>query len=291
MEEKIKKKYDGARNGKTGGAPRKPGESRDRRPGSGRSGDRPQREREFERRENVVVGRNAVRELLASDTPVDKILVSGREGSVVALIAQAKERKIPVVDADSAALDRLSGGENHQGIAAYVAEKEYSTIEEILETAAERGEKPLIVVCDGIEDPHNLGAVIRCAECAGAHGVIIPERRACGLTPAVSKASAGAILHMKIARVGNIAQTIEKLKDSGVWTFAAEAGGIDFYEADFNLPCAIVLGGEDSGVSRLVKERCDFTISIPMYGHVNSLNVSTAASVLLCRAARMQRQG
>ena len=278
MEEKIKKKYDGARNGKTGGASRKPGESRDRRPGSGRPNDRPQREREFERRENVVVGRNAVRELLASDTPVDKILVSGREGSVVALIAQAKERRIPIVDSDSAALDRLAGGENHQGIAAYVAEKEYSTIEEILETAAERGEKPLIVVCD-------------CAECAGAHGVIIPERRACGLTPAVSKASAGAILHMKIARVGNIAQTIEKLKDSGIWTFAAEAGGIDFYEADFNLPCAIVLGGEDSGVSRLVKERCDFTISIPMYGHVNSLNVSTAASVLLTRAARMQRQG
>ena len=286
MDEKIKKKYDGGRERKPGNASRKPGESRDRKPNRS---ERPVRE--FERRENVVVGRNAVRELLNSGMPVDKILVSGREGSVVALIAQAKERKIPVVDADSAALDRLSGGENHQGIAAYVGEKEYSTIEEILETAAERGEKPLIVVCDGIEDPHNLGAVIRCAECAGAHGVIIPERRACGLTPAVSKASAGAILHMKIARVGNIAQTIEKLKESGVWTFAAEAGGIDFYDADFNLPCAIVLGGEDSGVSRLVKERCDFTISIPMYGHVNSLNVSTAASVLLCRAARMQRQG
>ena len=283
MEEKIKKKYDGARGQKPGYGARKPGDNRDRKPNR-----RPAQEH-FERRENVVVGRNAVRELLASDTPVDKILVSGREGSVVALIAQAKERKIPVVDADSAALDRLSGGENHQGIAAYVGEKEYSTIEEILETASERGEKPLIVVCDGIEDPHNLGAVIRCAECAGAHGVIIPERRACGLTPAVSKASAGAILHMKIARVGNIAQTIEKLKESGVWTFAAEAGGIDFYEADFNLPCAIVLGGEDSGVSRLVRERCDFTISIPMFGRVNSLNVSTAASVLLCRAARMQR--
>lgn len=281
MQEKIKKKYDGARGTKNGGAARKPGQN-------GKSNDRRQT-RDFERRENVVVGRNTVRELLASDTPVDKILVSGREGSVVALIAEAKERGIPVVDAENTALDRLSGGENHQGIAAYVAEKEYSTIEEILETAAERGEKPLIVVCDGIEDPHNLGAVIRCAECAGAHGVIIPERRACGLTPAVSKASAGAILHMKIARVGNIAQTIEKLKDSGVWTFAAEAGGIDFYDADFNLPCAIVLGGEDSGVSRLVKERCDFIISIPMYGHVNSLNVSTAASVLLCRAARMQR--
>lgn len=285
MEQKNKKFNNGARGQKPGSTPRKPGESRERRP----STDRRAAQGGFERRENVVVGRNAVRELLNSEMPVDKILVSGREGSVVALIAQAKERKIPVVDADSAALDRLSGGENHQGIAAYVGEKEYSTIEEILESAAELGEKPLIVVCDGIEDPHNLGAVIRCAECAGAHGVIIPERRACGLTPAVSKASAGAILHMKIARVGNIAQTIEKLKESGVWTFAAEAGGMDFYEADFNLPCAIVLGGEDSGVSRLVRERCDFTISIPMFGHVNSLNVSTAASVLLCRAARMQR--
>jgi len=283
MEQKNKKFNDGTRGQRPGNASRKPGESRERRY------DRRSVQAVSERRENVVVGRNAVRELLNSEMPVDKILVSGREGSVVALIAQAKERKIPVVDADSAALDRLSGGENHQGIAAYVGEKEYSTIEEILETAAERGEKPLIVVCDGIEDPHNLGAVIRCAECAGAHGVIIPERRACGLTPAVSKASAGAILHMKIARVGNIAQTIEKLKESGVWTFAAEAGGMDFYEADFNLPCAIVLGGEDSGVSRLVRERCDFTISIPMFGQVNSLNVSTAASVLLCRAARMQR--
>ena len=285
MEQKNKKFNNGARGQKPGSTPRKPGENRERRPAS----EHRSVQGGWERRENVVVGRNAVRELLNSEMPVDKILVSGREGSVVALIAQAKERKIPVVDADSAALDRLSGGENHQGIAAYVGEKEYSTIEEILESAAERGEKPLIVVCDGIEDPHNLGAVIRCAECAGAHGVIIPERRACGLTPAVSKASAGAILHMKIARVGNIAQTIEKLKESGVWTFAAEAGGMDFYEADFNLPCAIVLGGEDSGVSRLVRERCDFTISIPMFGQVNSLNVSTAASVLLCRAARMQR--
>ncbi|MBQ7313823.1 MAG: 23S rRNA (guanosine(2251)-2'-O)-methyltransferase RlmB, partial [Clostridia bacterium] len=252
MEQKIKKSNNGGRGQRPGDNSRRPGDSRERRSYP----ERRSAQGGFERRENVVVGRNAVRELLNSETPVDKILVSGREGSVVALIAQAKERKIPVVDADSAALDRLSGGENHQGIAAYVGEKEYSTIEEILETAAERGEKPLIVVCDGIEDPHNLGAVIRCAECAGAHGVIIPERRACGLTPAVSKASAGAILHMKIARVGNIAQTIEKLKENGVWTFAAEAGGMDFYEADFNLPCAIVLGGEDSGVSRLVRERC-----------------------------------
>ena len=240
-------------------------------------------------RENAVVGRNAVAELLKTGTPIDKILVSGVEGSVKVIVAKAKEARIPVVDTTSDYLDRLCGGENHQGVAALVAEKAYCTVEDILEIARERGEKPLIVVCDGIEDPHNLGAVIRCAECEGAHGIIIPERRACGLTPAVSMASAGAIMHMAVAKVANIAQTIEKLKENGVWTYAAEADGQDFYDTDFSGGCAIVLGGEDSGVSRLVRERCDYTVSIPMYGKLNSLNVSTAASVLLCHAARMQR--
>ena len=244
-----------------------------------------------ERPQNIVVGRNAVSELVKTGAPIDKILVSGREGSVVVIIAEAKKAGIPIIDSNSGALDRLAGGEHHQGIVAMVAEKKYCSIEDILNIAAERGEKPLIVVCDGVEDPHNLGAIIRCAECAGAHGVIIPERRACGLTPAVSKASAGAIMHMAVAKVGNIARTIEDLKEKGIWTFAAEAGGVDFFETDFNIPCAIVLGGEDSGVSRLVKERCDYTVSIPMYGKINSLNVSTAASVLLCHAARMQRAG
>ena len=240
---------------------------------------------------NLVVGRNAVSELIKSGAPVDKILVAGREGSIVVIVAEAKKAGITVVDTTMESLDRIAGGEHHQGVAAMVAEKEYTTVEHILEIAEERGEKPLIVICDGIEDPHNLGAVIRCAECAGAHGVIIPERRACGLTPAVSKASAGAILHMAIAKVPNIANTVEMLKKNGVWTFAAEADGEDFFGLDWNLPCAIVMGGEDSGVSRLVRERCDFTVSIPMYGKVNSLNVSTAASVLLCHAARMQRIG
>jgi len=253
-------------------------------------GRRPERRYGGEMPSNIVVGRNAVSELIKTGSPVDKILVSGREGSIVAIISEAKKKGITVVDSTTESLDRLARGENHQGIAAMVAEKAYCTVEDILAIAAERGEKPLIVVCDGIEDPHNLGAVIRCAECCGAHGVIIPERRACGLTPAVSKASAGAIMHMAVAKVGNIAQTIDKLKDSGVWTFAAEAGVNDFFETDFNLACAIVLGGEDSGVSRLVREKCDFTISIPMYGSINSLNVSTAASILLCHAARMQRK-
>jgi len=268
-------KYSGGQKSDRGG--RKPGRPNDRR-------------RFDEAPSNIVAGRNAVMELVKSGAPVDKILVSGREGSVVAIIAEAKKAGITVVDSTKESLDRLAHGEHHQGVCAMVAEKAYCTVEEILEIARERGEKPLIVVCDGIEDPHNLGAVIRCAECAGAHGVIIPERRACGLTPAVSKASAGAILHMAVAKVGNIADTIEKLKENNVWTFAAEADGQDFFETDWNLGCAIVLGGEDSGVSRLVRERCDFTVSIPMYGKVNSLNVSTAASVLLCHAARMQRK-
>ena len=256
----------------------------------GKSFNRPRQNRDDSKgRENAVVGRNAVAELLKTGTPIDKILVSGVEGSVKVIVAKAREARIPVVDTTSDYLDRLCGGENHQGVAALVAEKAYCTVEDILEIARERGEKPLIVVCDGIEDPHNLGAVIRCAECEGAHGIIIPERRACGLTPAVSKASAGAIMHMAVAKVANIAQTIEKLKENGVWTYAAEADGQDFYDTDFSGGCAIVLGGEDSGVSRLVRERCDYTVSIPMYGKLNSLNVSTAASVLLCHAARMQR--
>lgn len=238
---------------------------------------------------NTVAGRNAVRELLRSGREIDKIVVSGREGSIIALVAEARERGIPVTDADSAKLDYLSRGANHQGIVAFAAQKEYSTVEEILEIARERGEKPLIVIADCVEDPHNLGALIRCAECAGAHGVIIPRRRSSGLTPVVAKASAGALWHMAVARVANIAQTVELLKKNGIWTFAAEAGGTAYYETDFDLPCAVVFGSEGAGVGRLVRESCDFTVSIPMYGHVNSLNVSTAASVILCHAARMQR--
>lgn len=237
----------------------------------------------------IIAGRNAVRELLRSGRTIDKIVVSGKEGAVVPILAEAKEKGIPIVNAEQSKLDYLANGAVHQGIIAYAAQKDYSTVEEILAIAEERGEKPLIVIADGVEDPHNLGAIIRCAECAGAHGVIIPKRHSSGLTPVVAKASAGAIWHMAIARVANVAQTVEKLKEAGVWTFAAEAGGTAYYDTDFDLPCAIVLGSEGAGVGRLVKETCDFIVSIPMYGHVNSLNVSTAASVLLCHAARCQR--
>ena len=248
---------------------------------------------EYEKEDDgVIVGRNAVRELLKSERGVEKIYVKKggvREGSITVLVAEAIERGIAVVDAEGQKLDQLACGANHQGIVAIAALKEYSTVDDMLDLANERGEKPFLVIADSIEDPHNLGALIRCAECAGAHGIIIPKRRAVGITPTVYKSSAGAIEHMLIAKVSNIATTVEQLKKKGVWVFAAEAGGAPYYETDFDCACAIVLGSEGNGVSRIVKENSDYIVSIPMYGKVNSLNVSTAASVILCHVARVQR--
>lgn len=248
---------------------------------------------ETEQEDNgMVVGRNAVRELLKSQRPVDKIYVKKggtHEGSITVLISEAISKGIPIVEVEAQKLDHIAQGSNHQGIVAQAAMKEYSTVDDMLALANERGEKPLIVIADSIEDPHNLGALIRCAECAGAHGIVIPKRRAVGITPTVYKSSAGAIEHMLIAKVSNIATTIEALKKKGVWIFTSEAEGSPYYETDFNCACAIVLGSEGNGVSRIVKENSDFIVSIPMYGKVNSLNVSTAASVILCHAARMQR--
>ncbi len=239
----------------------------------------------------AVIGRNAVRELLKSDRTIDKILVrrGDREGSIVVLVAEAVSRGIPVIEVEKSKLDTLSGFAPHQGIIAMAAAKEYCSVEDILAIAKERGEKPLIVIADGIVDPYNLGALIRCAEGAGAHGIIIPKRRAVGLTPLVTKASAGAIEHMAIAKVPNIAQTLAWLKKQGVWTYAAEAGGKSYHDTDFRGPAAIVFGSEGNGVSPLILEKCDFVTSIPMCGQVNSLNVSTAAAVILYEAARQQR--
>ncbi len=239
----------------------------------------------------LVVGRNAVRELLKSDREIDKLLVQRgeREGSIVVLVAMAIEKGIPVVETDKSKLDSLSANAPHQGIIAMASEKEYCSVEDILNIAKERGEAPLVVIADGITDPHNLGALIRCAEGAGAHGIIIPKRRSTGLTPVVSKASAGAIEHMAIAKVANISNTIRYLKDNGLWIFAAEAGGTPYYETDFKGPCGLVFGSEGNGVSQIVIENSDALTSIPMYGKVNSFNVSTAASVILCEAARQNR--
>ncbi len=238
-----------------------------------------------------VIGRNAVRELLKSDREIDKILVQRgeREGSIVVLVAMAIEKGIPVVETDKNKLDSMSSFAPHQGIIAMASEKEYCSVEDILNIAKERGQAPLIVIADGITDPYNLGALIRCAEGAGAHGLIIPKRRSTGLTPLVSKASAGAIEHMAIAKVANISNTIRYLKDNGLWIFAAEAGGKPYYETDFKGPCGLVFGSEGNGVSQIVIENSDALTSIPMYGKVNSFNVSTAASVILCEVARQNR--
>lgn len=239
----------------------------------------------------LVIGRNAVRELLKSNREIDKLLVQRgeREGSIVVLVSMAIEKGIPVVETDKAKLDAMVGFVPHQGVVAMASEKEYCTVEDILSIAEERGESPLIVIADGITDPYNLGALIRCAEGAGAHGIIIPKRRSTGLTPLVSKSSAGAIEHMAIAKVSNIANTIHSLKEKGIWIFAAEAGGKPYYETDFKGPCALVFGSEGNGVSQIVIDNCDVLTSIPMYGKVNSFNVSTAASVILCEAARQNR--
>lgn len=240
----------------------------------------------------AVIGRNAVRELLKSERPIDKILVQRgeRTGSITVLVAQAIARKIPVIEVEKQKLDSVAGFAPHQGIVAMAAEKEYCTVADILEIAKERNEAPLVVICDGVTDPYNLGAIIRCAECCGAHGLVIPKRRAAGLTPLVTKASAGAIEHLAIAKVANIAAAVEELKEAGVWVYAAEAGGASLWKTDFGGACAIVMGSEGEGVSQVVKKACDGIVSIPIYGKVNSFNVSTAAAVILAEVARQHHR-
>jgi 23S rRNA (guanosine2251-2'-O)-methyltransferase len=271
----------------------KKGQKRDSRD-NGRQRDggrRDDRQRTEDVSEGLVIGRNAVRELLKSGRAVDKIFVQKgeREGSIVVLVAEAVARHIPMVEVEKAKLDKMTAFATHQGIVAMAAEKEYCSVDDILKIAEERGEKPFIVIADGITDPHNLGALIRCAEGVGAHGLIIPKRRAVGLTPVVTRASCGAIEHLAIAKVTNLASTVDVLRQKGVWIFAAEAGGDAYYNTDFNCPCAIVLGSEGDGVSRLLKEKSDYITSIPMYGQVNSFNVSTAAAVILAEVSRQHR--
>ena len=240
--------------------------------------------------ENVISGRNAVKELLESGRDVEKIYISSgeREGSINLILGIAADRGIPIFERDRVRLDEMSGGAKHQGVIAIAAEMNYSTVEEILAYAEERGEKPFIVLCDGIEDPHNLGAIIRTAECSGVHGVIIPKRRAVGLTSTVAKSSAGALSHMRIAKVTNLAVTLDELKERGLWAYAADMDGTDYRSTDMRGGSVIVLGSEGFGISRLVKEKCDFVVSIKMYGQVNSMNVSCAAAVILTEVAHQR---
>ena len=221
-----------------------------------------------ERQENgVIAGRNAVSEALRSGRTIDSLYVTRGEhtGSIGALIAKAKAQGAAIKEADSKKLDFMCGGAVHQGVVAIAAEKEYATVDDMFRLAEERGEAPFLIVADGLEDPHNLGAVLRVAECAGAHGVIIPKRRSVGLTWAVGKASAGALEYVPVARVTNIAATLDDLKSRGVWIYAADMDGEPWCGLDYKGACAVVIGSEGFGVSRLAKEKSDFVISLPHY--------------------------
>lgn len=240
---------------------------------------------------NLIYGRNAVIELLKTSRSIDKIYIKSgeREGSLKLIVAEARRLGITVVEAGKKKLDELAGGALHQGVVASAAEKDYVDIDFILEIASARGEKPFVVIADGIEDPYNLGAVIRTAECAGAHGLIIPKRRASG-TAAAAKTSAGAIQHLAISQVSNLANAVDELKEKGLWIYAAETGGVPFYECDMSSPAAIILGGENTGVSRLLREKSDFVVSIPLFGKISSLNVSAAAAIILYETAKQHRK-
>lgn len=238
-------------------------------------------------------GRNALTEALKAGRTIDKVFIADgdTDKGLQRLAAQAKDAGAVVVSVDRRKLDMMSVTHAHQGIIAQAAAHEYATVEDILQEAADRGEAPLIIICDELSDPHNLGAILRTAECAGAHGVIIPKRRSVGLTSTVAKASAGAVEYMKVARVTNIASTIRELKQQGVWVFGTAAeGSVPMYKADLTDSTAIVIGNEGDGISRLVRELCDVMVHIPMSGRISSLNASAAASILMYEAVR-QRLG
>lgn len=252
----------------------------------------PNNRREAPRGTDIIAGRNAVTEALKAGRAIDSLYVQRgeRSGGLQALIAKAKEAGATIKEADPKKLEHLCGGANHQGVVAVAAVKEYATVEDLFQQAQERGEPPFFVICDELEDPHNLGAVIRTAECAGAHGVIVPKRRSVGLTYAVGKASAGAVEHLPVARVNNLASLLEELKQRGLWVYAADMDGAPWCQTDFTGPVALVIGSEGKGVGRLVKEKADFVVSLPLKGNINSLNASVAAGIL-CYEVSRQRSG
>ena len=236
--------------------------------------------------ENLLSGRNPIREALKSGRDIEKLMVARGElsGSAREIVAMAKQQHVPVQEVDRVRLDAITP--NHQGMLAFASAYQYHDVDEMLALAKERGEKPFLVMLDGITDPHNLGAVIRTAECAGAHGVIVQERRAVGLTPSAVKASAGAIEHIMVARVVNLTATLDMLKKQDIWAYAADAKGVDYTTVDFSGGAVIVIGAEGEGVSRLVMEKCDQTVALPIRGKIDSLNASVAAGILLYAVLR-----
>lgn len=236
-------------------------------------------------------GRNSVLEAIKQEKPIDKIFVKKGEieGTLKVIVAKAVERGIIVQEVDRSKIDFMSRTNNHQGIIAVCPAHEYCEVEDILQKAKDKNEEPFIVILDEITDPHNLGAIIRTADASGAHGVIIPKRRAVGLTPIVSKTSSGAIEYVPVARVNNISKEINKLKKSGIWIACADMKGTNYFKADLKGALAIVIGNEGVGVSRLVKEHCDFSVKIPMYGNIDSLNASVAAGLIMYEVVRQRK--
>lgn len=245
-----------------------------------------------EQQSNIICGRNPVLEAVRSGREIDRLLiahgVSG--GTVTAITAKCKQKGILIKEVSPQKLDYYCAGANHQGVAVMFAAQEYSTPEEILAVAEERNEKPFIIVCDEIEDPHNLGAIIRTAEACGVHGIIIPKRRSASLNATVAKSASGALEYMRVARVTNIPNTVDFLKSRGVWVFGADMDGEDYTETDFDIPCALVIGNEGKGIGTLTSKKCDKTVSLPMCGNINSLNASVAAGILMYEVVRKRRQ-
>lgn len=240
---------------------------------------------------DIIIGRNAVMEALKGHREIEKITVAkGAEGSIKKIIGMAKDKKIPIHYSERAALDRIAGNGAHQGVAAQVSQYAYCDIDDILEKAKSRGEDPFLIILDGLEDPHNLGAIMRTAECCGVHGLVVPKRRSVGITETVAKASAGAVEYMLCAKVPNISQAMDYLKERGVWIAACHMEGQRYTEQDLKGSLALVIGSEGSGISRLVREKCDFAVSIPMKGRISSLNASNAAAILMYEVLRQRER-
>lgn len=239
--------------------------------------------RDDDKKPDLLIGRNAVTEALKSDREIDTLILmrNNNNPALSRLASMAKEKGAVVKEVDSKKLDFMCGGANHQGVAAYVAAHEYASVEDIFAYAEEKGEAPFIVVCDEIEDPHNLGAIIRTAECAGVHGVIIPKRRSASLNFTVGKTSAGALEYMRVARVSNLASTIDELKEKGCWVYGADMDGTDYKKTDFSGAVVLVIGSEGKGIGKLIRQKCDAIVSLPMKGNINSLNASVAAGILI----------
>ncbi len=240
-------------------------------------------------REDLIIGRNPVMEAIRSGRAIDKLLVTrSASGAAKAILAKCAERGVPIKEVSSKKLDFLSGGGNHQGVALFVASHEYCSVEDILNVAKEKGEDPFLIICDELEDPHNLGAIIRTAEAVGVHGVIIPKRRSVSLSGTVAKAASGALEYVKVARVTNLVKEMDALKERGIWIYGADMDGDNWSRVDYSGGCALVIGSEGSGISRLVSEHCDRIVSLPMKGRINSLNASVAAGVLMYEVAKQR---